>query len=387
MKTISLIAVSTLLGSAVSGQMIAPQKADQGSDFQEVTQPRAQEFPVPKAHAPVAKAPKAHAVPAKAHAVPHRAQAAVPHRAEEVVHVTKTKTQIIYPTPNERLWKNLPTLPAHKHRGKVVAEFYVDDKGHYQEIKHGHHHGLRYTNSGNQDEYHKIAIDGAHPHGKVVYGGPWGDSGMSSHKGGYKHKESIYEGKEDNNYHQHGKNSHEEHKKGGSYHDSKSHEEYKKGDSHNDTKHDSYHESGHDGKDKSGKKHEKDSQQTGKNKNDWKKKTAEGYQAKGIDDIIAQNNVSTPIDMGASGSAVEGALSASISGSASAAQKTPASAMAGASAKNAAASPTAASHASSASAKPSTSTASGSTNAASNTRQVALSFVAVVAATAVWCLA
>lgn len=237
-----------------------------------------------------------------------------------------------------RLWKYLPEFPAHGPQGKIVAEFKVDDEGHFH--KYGKHGGWNHQKGGRPHEYHRLAYkgeggyqhNGYHHNGEVYYegGNEW-----AGKKGDHKHKG----GKEDHHRH------HEEEGKG---------HKGKKGDKH------------------------------GKEDTDMKKKTDHPRHGKGDQDLGQKKKMND-----AQPNQVDGFISAqSVNGTE--ASNVPAVAAASPSGipKNAAASSSssssAASSASSSSAKPSSST---STSASSNTHQVAVSFVAMMATVAAWCLA
>ncbi|KAI8335121.1 hypothetical protein BC941DRAFT_431294 [Chlamydoabsidia padenii] len=329
MKTTSLIAVSALLGlSGVSGQLISTEKADAGMDipFLGKDQPPTNPGPLfPKA-------------PSKKQALPKgkgpRPALDIPHKVPHVVHVTKTRTQIVYPTPNPRLWKTLPEFPAHGPKGKIVAEFVIDEEGHFH--KYGNKHGGHYRGYKEQQDWSSHP-DFGHKGGYKQQ--DWSSHPDFGHKGGYKHQ---------------GHSDITEHKG----------EHGPKGD-HKGTHHHEEH-------------HHKE--MGGSQKETTTKKIADAPKPVDPIDIMAQNNGTLPSGVPqVSASLVSGQHKASAMMSASAIPKNAAAASSSSSKTTAATSST--TNTSSPRPNPSSATS----GASSNTRTV--SFIAIMAATAAWCLA
>ncbi|KAI8329726.1 hypothetical protein BC941DRAFT_457119 [Chlamydoabsidia padenii] len=321
MKTTSIIALSSFIASSVltgvNGQML-PLEGSNGAPAPAAAQPLKQDTPAP----PVIKG--VHKRPVHNHQM-REAQILAP--PPDVVHITKTRTEIVYPPPNPRLWKYLPAFPANGPQGKIVAEFKVDEHGHFHKYG-GKHGGWNHHKGG--DELHRLAIKGeGYPHQQKGY-----------HHSGEVYYEGIdggHKGKGEEHPH-HGKG---EHGKGDA--------EWKK----------------------------KDHPHHGKGDEEPSKKKGKGPEPKQADGFISAQSIN----------GTDSAVSGSVSASAVSAQKTDP-ALASGVPKNAAASSSSAASHSSSSAKPSSSSSStSSTSASSNTHQVAVSFVAMMATVAVWCLA
>lgn len=239
-----------------------------------------------------------------------------------------------------RLWKYLPEFPAHGPQGKIVAEFKIDDDGHFH--KYGKHGGWNHQKGGRPNEYHRLAYKGEggyqykgyHHNGEVYYEGGNESTGK---KGEHKHKGM----KEDHSHH-------EEKQEGGKGHKGDKDEKHAKKDT--DMKKKTDHP-----------RHGKGDQDLGK------KKKMNDVQASQVDGFISAQSVN-----GTEASSVPAVAAAS-----------PSSIPKNAAASSSSSSSSAASSASS-SASPSSST---STSASSNTHQVAVSFVALMATVAAWCLA